>query len=330
MPHKGNPRITVVLTVRDREDYISECIESILNQSYRDFRFLIVDDNSTDRTVEIVKKFNDERIECVSNAFAPGRCGAQNFAYEISNTEYIANMDSDDIATTERLERQIHFMDDNPGVGVLGTYYLKFLDNEPSKRFLYKPPLLHAECKNQLLSGYTCFGHSATMIRTASIPRKLRFSDRYWCAEDYKYYSEIASHTKLANLPFVGLHVRIHKKNTSVIHFLEQKEQTKRIRFEMFKTMFGNSLDLDEIKDIRSFIFLDSIVEYQEICNIYDKLSNLDTCIDFRKQKKLFIRNAMREGKLRFSLKSKTSFLSIPILVRYFIKFKILKSISAN
>ena len=326
MPHKGTTRITIILTVRDREKYISECIKSILNQSYGDFRFLIVDDNSTDRTVEIVEGFDDNRIECVSNAYSPGRCDAQNFAYELANTEFIANMDSDDIAMPERLERQIHFMDENPEVGVLGTYFMKFMNNKPSERVLYKHPLLDDECKKKLLSGKICVKHPTTLIRKSSIPRDLQFRPQYWCAEDYKFYSEISLHTKFANIPYIGLLYRIHNNNISVIHLEEQIEQSRQIQLQLCELMFKNYLNSEELKILKLVMNNDLSLDLARVCILYNKMSSISNGVNFDNSKKTFIKNSIRNRHLKFALDKKIDLQSYINYIRYYVKYMFQKT----
>ena len=322
-----NPRITVVLAVRNGEKYIAESIKSILMQTYGDFRFLIVDDNSTDRTTSIVREFTDKRIDLVLNKYPPGRCGAMNFAYELADSDFIANMDSDDIAMPERFERQVHFMDNNPSVGVLGTYFIKFLENNPSERTLQKHPLSHAGCKEQLLSGSTCFGNPTTLIRRSSIPIGLNFRDRFWCTEDYKFFSEISVQTKLANIPYTGLYYRVHDKSVSYIHLKEQIEQCRIIQLELIEKMFNPAFTSDEAETLRAIINKNSPVDLASICRIYAKLSKLVSNINWLDHKKYFLKNAINNGMVTFNFDSNIDFRSYIEFIRYRIKYHFLRRI---
>ena len=328
MSDSESKRITVVMPVRNGEKYIVESIKSILSQTYKNFRFLIVDDNSTDQTTNLVREFTDSRIELVSNRYAPGRCGALNYSYELCNSEYIANMDADDISNPERFERQISFMDNNPEIGVLGTHIVKFLNNKPSERTLIKYPLSHIDCKDQLLSRSACFANPTTLIRRSFIPRNLRFRDKFWCAEDYKYYSEISMHTKLANIPYIGLHYRIHDKNLSVVHMNEQESQSKKIQFELFRLMLKNSLDSDEMGTLKEIIEQDTSVSLEKISTLLKRIHEQCNEINCEKLKRNFIKQLVREGKLKFSFDRNTDIQSYAKYIRYNIKYRLLRKLT--
>ena len=332
MSQGRNPRITVVMPVRNGEKFIAESINSILAQTYENFRFLIVDDNSTDRTKCVVQEIFDHRIELVSNEYTPGRSGALNFAYELSDSEYIANMDADDTAMPDRFERQIHFMDNNPYIGVLGTYYSQVFENEPMSPKLRKSPLSDIGCKEQLLAGETCFGHPTTLIRKSSIPKNLKYRPQYWCTEDYKYYSEISMHTKLANIPYIGLNWRIHEKNISVLYFGEQRKQNKRIQLELFESLLTTSASLppiqDEIETLQSMVYQSSYIELSKLCKIYRKLYNSGYNVNWSEHKKQLIINTTKRKKLIFSIDKNIDIRSYAIFALYFFKYNVLKKLS--
>ena len=110
--------ISVVIPVYNREKYIKECIDSVLNQTYQNFEIIIVDDGSTDKTVEIIESINDERIKLFKNNHL-GVSEATNFAFKQINGEYIALLDSDDTMISDRLEYQFNYMENNQNIDVI-------------------------------------------------------------------------------------------------------------------------------------------------------------------------------------------------------------------
>ncbi|EAJ7443814.1 glycosyltransferase family 2 protein, partial [Campylobacter jejuni] len=96
----------------NRQEYIVDAIESILNQTYSNFEFIIIDDCSTDNTYEIVKKYaeNDKRIIVLKNEKNQGIVYALNRGFSIAKGKYIARMDDDDISLPNRLEKQVEYM----------------------------------------------------------------------------------------------------------------------------------------------------------------------------------------------------------------------------
>ena len=98
------------------EKYVFKAVNSILNQSFRDFELIIVDDCSVDNSASIVTEFNDDRIKFFSNERNQGIAYTRNRAIELASGEYIAIMDDDDIAPLNRLEREVLYLDENPNI----------------------------------------------------------------------------------------------------------------------------------------------------------------------------------------------------------------------
>src|SRR5580698_9685158 len=110
----NNPKVTVLMPVYNGEKYIKEALESILQQTFIDFEFLIINDGSTDNSVSIIKSFNDNRIRLIHNEKNSGLVYSLNKGIGLSNGEYIARMDCDDVSIPERLEKQVGFLNSNP------------------------------------------------------------------------------------------------------------------------------------------------------------------------------------------------------------------------
>ena len=104
-----NPIVSVVMPAYNVELYVEEAVRSILNQTFRDFEFIIVDDGSTDRTPEILRTFTDPRIRLLFNEKNEGNYPARNRGCRLARGKYIAVMDADDVALPERLEKQVRF-----------------------------------------------------------------------------------------------------------------------------------------------------------------------------------------------------------------------------
>ena len=113
--------VTVLMPVYNGERYLREAIDSILDQSFRDFEFLILDDGSTDGTADIIRSYRDERIRFLANPERLRLSGALNRGMAEARGSFIARMDADDIARPHRLARQLAFLRRNPEVGICGT-----------------------------------------------------------------------------------------------------------------------------------------------------------------------------------------------------------------
>jgi len=116
----NEPLVTVIMSVYSGEKYLREAIDSILRQTYINYEFIIVDDGSSDNSVNIIKSFTDTRIKLIKNKHNIGLSLSLNKAIKLSNGRYIARMDADDIALPDRLERQVNYLQSNSHVDILG------------------------------------------------------------------------------------------------------------------------------------------------------------------------------------------------------------------
>ena len=117
-----NPLVTVLMSVYNGEKYLERAIKSILNQTFKDFEFLIINDGSTDNSVKIIQSFNDLRLRLIHNESNIGLIKTLNKGLKLSNGKYIARMDCDDISLPKRLSIQASFMEKYPEIGVCGSW----------------------------------------------------------------------------------------------------------------------------------------------------------------------------------------------------------------
>lgn len=119
-----NINLTVLLVVRNCENYIKDCVSSVLKQSYKKFELLIINDNSTDKTQLIIESIHDERIRLINNK--TDYISSLNLGIELSKGKYIARMDGDDIMMPRRLKKQIEVMEKHNDVSVCATWIQEF------------------------------------------------------------------------------------------------------------------------------------------------------------------------------------------------------------
>ena len=115
------PGISVIMPVYNTGEYLGEAIQSILDQTFRDFELIIINDGSSDNSLKIIKSFKDTRIKFISNTSNRGNYPSRNEGISIARGKYICVMDADDIALKSRLERQYLFMERNPEIGLAGS-----------------------------------------------------------------------------------------------------------------------------------------------------------------------------------------------------------------
>ncbi len=226
-------RCTVLMPVYNSEPYLVEAIQSILTQTFQDFHLLIIDDGSTDGSLEIARSFTDERITVLSNETNQGLVATLNQGLASIQTEYIARMDADDIAVPDRLERQITMMDAHPEIGLCGGYFEKFFpDSIPIKRQVVRPALTRDGIRFQLLLS-NAFGHFTVMIRRAVLlQHRLIYSAAYPYAEDYELWTRFGQCTGIANIPHILAYYRVHGTASSVRFQEQQEHSAQRVRIQ--------------------------------------------------------------------------------------------------
>ncbi|MCU7551294.1 glycosyltransferase [Chitinophagaceae bacterium LB-8] len=233
---KKYPRVTIVMPVYNAEKHLKEAIESILNQTFTDFEFVIINDGSTDQSKEIIISYSsDPRIKYYENDQNIGLIKTLNKGIEIANGEYIARMDADDISFPERLKKQVAYLDKYAEVSIVGTWFL-FSDSKEEVKY----PNDHESIKVKLLTG-NALGHPTVLMRKSDIQRlELRYCVDYPEAEDYHLWTNaVMKGLKMANLPEVLLNYRIHNHQVSNVRASKQNEITKRVILEYWEYFFA-------------------------------------------------------------------------------------------
>lgn len=220
------PKVTVLMPVYNGEAHLSEAIESVLNQSFTDFEFLIINDGSTDRSVDIIKTYRDPRIRLVENERNFGLVDTLNRGIDLARGELIARMDCDDVCVPERLSKQVAFMKQHPEVGICGSWIEYFMGKELVMKF----PAQHEEII-QAFPSYNPMAHPTVMIRAEILKsRRLYYDSDYRHVEDYELWTRLAAVTCCANLPEVLVRYRIHPEQIGRKHSAEQQETIKKIQ----------------------------------------------------------------------------------------------------
>lgn len=204
------PKVSVVMPAYNAEKYIGEAIDSILNQTYKDFELIIINDGSTDDTREIILKYEDPRIIFLENEKNSGIVITLNKGLDQASGEYIARMDADDIAVYDRFEKQVAYLESNHTVGALGTGIRIFGENVEQQERVFTTN--SEQLKAELLFN-SCMAHPTVMMRRSNlIDNDLRYSEKFSGREDFALWWEIVKVSKVANLPDILLNYRIHKK----------------------------------------------------------------------------------------------------------------------
>lgn len=258
--YKKNPKISVIMSCYNRKDYLIEAIESILNQSYSDFEFIIVDDASTDGSQDIIKKYADldSRIIFIKNDKTKGLINNLNKAFELTKGEYIARMDDDDISLPERFAKQIEYMDTHPEITLLGSFIEVFGD-ETAVNWVCETDSSILEI---LMNFFNPLCHPSVMIRKSFLDEhNLKYSLKAIYAEEYDLWKNIIlAGGKLANLPENLLKYRVHKNSITKSKRSNkiQRQTANKIKEQLLKRYFDSKTTQKIINTINQYPFEDN------------------------------------------------------------------------
>ncbi|MFH1047621.1 MAG: glycosyltransferase [Patescibacteria group bacterium] len=187
------------MSVYNGEKYLREAIESILNQIFRDFEFLIIDDASTDASREIIKSYADPRIRLLENQTNLGLTKSLNLGMRAATGEYIARMDADDVSLPERLEVQVKYLDANSKDALIGSL-VEFIDEDGQRIGEQSSPAPSREMIYFGLAFNNMLAHSSAMFRLASVLDLGGYDEAFNYAQDYDLWSRLSGHCGLAVL----------------------------------------------------------------------------------------------------------------------------------
>jgi len=235
------PLVSVLMPAYNCEQYIAEAIESIIQQTYTNWELIIVDDGSTDSTAQIIKSYQtkDERIILYQFSENKGIPFARNKCLELAKGEYLGNLDSDDIALPQRLEKQIQFMEQNLEIGICGTWAKAINDNN-QEIGIYRPPQDNQNIIFNLLFATHFMVNTSMMIRKKTI---LIYQKKYEVTEDYKFLMDsIKNGVVLSNYADILITFRRLETGVSLSKASIQQNQVINISWEFLTNHFG-SLD---------------------------------------------------------------------------------------
>ena len=217
------PKVSVVMPVYNGSKYLVEAIESILSQTFDDFEFLIIDDGSTDKSLEIIKSYEDPRIKVIQNPQNLGISASLNNGIYSAKGEYIARMDGDDISLPDRFQKQIKFLDSHPEVIIVGSY-MNIIGSLFNQKLRY--PLSHDDIVNSMLTSNP-MGHPSVMFRRLEVTQLGGYrSMKEWNngSEDYDLWLRmVGANYKLANLPECLMDYRIHANSLTQVAFANKQ-----------------------------------------------------------------------------------------------------------
>lgn len=237
-----NPKISVIVSTYNGERYIKETIASLLSQTFGDLELIVSNDGSTDRTTEIVRSFDDNRLIVVESDQNRGIAHSQNQAFSLARGEYIALQDHDDLSLPGRLERQLAFLEEHRNVGLVGSGCI-VIDEEGKPTGGWTVLVSDIDLKWSLLI-HNPFLHTSLMIRRKALGTIAGYSHdaRFSYAEDYEFLSRFAMTHMVANIPEPLVKWREHESQASSRHIHTQEQSAMNIALRNMTTLLGETV----------------------------------------------------------------------------------------
>jgi len=259
------PGVSILMPVYNDERYVCKAIESILNQTFTDFKFIIIDDGSTDNTPRILSEYArcDPRIKLIRNKDNRGIVYSLNRGLSLTRSEYIARMDANDISLPERLAKQVAYLDQHPEVGVLGTN-IAYIDTRGNLLNNGRPKDRHELSPNFIrwMLMWRCpIYHPTVMIRRSILKQTgFGYDPTFRHVEDRDLWTRLAEHTIIASLPEVLVYYRIDPISICRIHRKEQQSKDVAISRREIIKLLGYNPDEEILNTLLRVFSGDSVV----------------------------------------------------------------------
>ena len=210
------------MSVYNGSNFLDQAIDSVLKQTFTDFEFIIVDDTSTDSSLEIISNWalKDSRIKIIKNNQNLGLTKSLNKAIGQASGEYLARIDVDDICYPERLEKQVNFLDVNQNCALVGSWAEIINDKNDELRTI-KYPTAPSDLKKDLIK-YNPFFHSSVMMRKKALAEVGLYDESFRFAQDYELYFRIAQKYDIANIPSILIKYREVRDSITISKNREQ------------------------------------------------------------------------------------------------------------
>lgn len=282
----NDPKISVIMPVYKNGTYLKQAIDSIIQQTFDDFEFIIIEDKSDSyECKKIINSYNDHRIKYILNEEKKGIAQTLNQAIKISRGKFIARMDSDDISLPKRLEIQYKFLNENKEISMCGTNYTTIEDNGHKYRskLLTKPE----DIKAGLLFN-SCVAHPSVMIKKEILTRNNLYYRPEFIEEDYDLWVRISEISKITNIKKSLFQYRIHNTSLMAQNRIDRKSTVIEIRKRQLEKLglnpnekqmgIHNSIICKDEKEVQNFLiehsnWLQAIQKSNITAKIYDEQS---------------------------------------------------------
>ena len=250
-----NELVSVIMPIFNGEKYLKEAIESILNQTFTDFEFIIIDDGSTDNSLRIIQSFDDRRIDLLKNFENKGIVYSLNKGITSSQGKYIARMDADDISLPNRFEEQLLYLEKHNNIDIIGGSVILINKNGIIRKKDIRK-LSHQQINTSLL--FTCPIYHPTILGRREVFMSLIYDNQFTGLEDWELWTRIIKQYKMMNIKTIVLKYRLHNDNATKLITTKKSQEFKRLFEQQLKYYFRkiNNEDIEQHTNICSNIII--------------------------------------------------------------------------
>lgn len=237
------PRVTVLMTVHNGLPYLKDSLKSLLRQTFCDFELLIVDDASTDDSVEFVRTLQDPRIRLVENPKNLGQAASLNKGLSLSTSPYVARLDQDDVCEPDRLKLQLAYLKAHPEMVACGSW-ITWMDAKGRRIGIAGFPVEdYGSFLGLLLGQTTPVAHPTVLIRTRAIKALGGYDTSFSPCEDYNLWCRLAERRmSVGVLPRPLLRLRLHDGQQSFRKLDIQRGHAKRAHLRLIESFSSSEV----------------------------------------------------------------------------------------
>jgi len=269
-----NPFVTVLLPVYNGGTYLSDAIQSILNQSYKDFELLIINDCSTDHSEDVIRTFNDPRIILLNNTVNLGQTKSLNVGLRLAKGKYIARMDADDLAFSTWLESLVGFIQKNPQYPLVSPNALVIDDNNHIMRTFD----LYACWEDMLLRSITSspVNHVGSIFDREAVIQEGGYDEDYRISADYHLWIRlIAKKYQFASVPKTLVAIRRHQQSLSLSQSERETEELSTIIQKHVTHLTRGKIPVEKLKNVCLAFYNTGKLNDQEFAQAMDTIEEI-------------------------------------------------------
>jgi glycosyltransferase involved in cell wall biosynthesis len=235
-----HPHVSVLMSVYNDSEYLDFSVSSILEQTYRNFELVIINDGSNNKTRDKLLAFRDPRLQIIHNDSNLGLTSSLIRGVSLCSGTYLARLDADEIAMPDRLEKQVAYLDRNPHIGILGARATAIDQNNHRLKTIYKSPRNSETIRFHSLFMNPFFGTTVMVRKSVLTAHSLNYDPTFKTAQDYDLWSRVLENTQGYNLKNVLVATRIRPGITQT-----KKRDQRRMRLIIASRNIAHTLKSD-------------------------------------------------------------------------------------